>query len=120
MSSWADQLAERRRRHVQRSPLYRTLFVVAGAIVTLAGVAMLALPGPAFVVIPIGLGMLAMEFTWAERALGKALTHAERAQESAKRATPAQRALAAGAVVCAAAAVLAAVLLWDIPVLPDH
>ena len=120
MSAWADRLAERRRRHRERSRFYRALFVVAGAIVTLAGIAMLALPGPAFVVIPIGLSMLAMEFTWAERALGRALTHAERAQAGARRASPAQKALAAAAVVCAVAAAVTAVLLWDIPVLPDH
>jgi uncharacterized protein (TIGR02611 family) len=120
MSVWAERLAERRRRHVQRSPLYRGLFVVAGAIVTLAGIAMLALPGPAFVVIPIGLGMLAMEFTWAERALGKALEHAERAQAGARRATPLQKGLTAAAIVLAVAAAVTAVLLWDIPILPDH
>ena len=29
------------------------------------GIAMLALPGPAVVVIPLGLGILALEFAWA-------------------------------------------------------
>jgi uncharacterized protein (TIGR02611 family) len=119
MSAWAERLAERRRRHQQRHPVYRALFAVAGAGVTLAGVAMLILPGPAFVIIPVGLGMLAMEFRWAEVALGKALARAERAQASARRTTPLQRGLAAGALVLAAAAATVAVLLWNIPVLPD-
>jgi uncharacterized protein (TIGR02611 family) len=117
---WAHRLAERRRRHLRRPRIYRIAFVVAGAIVTLAGVAMLALPGPAFVVIPVGLTMLAMEFAWAERALTHALRHAERAQAQAKAATPAQKALTAAAVVLAIAAVVTAILLWDIPLLPDH
>jgi uncharacterized protein (TIGR02611 family) len=119
MSVWAERLAHKRRRHQERSPLYRVLYAVAGVAVTAAGVAMLALPGPAFVVIPIGLGMLAMEFTWAEVALGKALARAERAQASARRTTPLQRGLVAAAVALAAAAVVVAVLLWNIPVLPD-
>lgn len=31
------------------------------------GVAMIILPGPAFIVIPAGLGILALEFAWAKR-----------------------------------------------------
>lgn len=42
---------------------------VVGVIVTLAGIAMLVLPGPAFIVIPMGLGILATEFEWARRLL---------------------------------------------------
>jgi len=40
---------------------------IVGAIVTLVGVGMLILPGPAIVVIPTGLAILATEFTWAQR-----------------------------------------------------
>ena len=40
--------------------------VVGGTIVAL-GVAMLVLPGPAFVVIPAGVAVLALEFAWARR-----------------------------------------------------
>ncbi|MGE5498079.1 MAG: PGPGW domain-containing protein [Syntrophothermus sp.] len=42
---------------------------VVGVIVTLAGIAMLVLPGPAFLVIPAGLGILATEFEWARKLL---------------------------------------------------
>ncbi|MBW1695280.1 MAG: PGPGW domain-containing protein [Deltaproteobacteria bacterium] len=35
------------------------------------GIAMIVLPGPAFVVIPIGLGILSIEFTWAKKFLKK-------------------------------------------------
>ena len=35
----------------------------------LLGIAMIALPGPAVVVIPAGLAILATEFLWARRAL---------------------------------------------------
>lgn len=38
-----------------------------GLTVLLVGVAMIVLPGPAFIVIPVGLGILGIEFTWARR-----------------------------------------------------
>ncbi len=40
---------------------------VVGFTVLAVGVAMIVLPGPAFVVIPIGLGILGLEFAWARR-----------------------------------------------------
>lgn len=40
---------------------------VVGGTVILCGVAMLVLPGPALVVIPVGLAILAIEFAWARR-----------------------------------------------------
>ena len=43
----------------------RILVAVIGGTVLLIGVAMLILPGPAMVVIPLGLAILASEFTWA-------------------------------------------------------
>jgi tellurite resistance protein TerC len=44
---------------------------VLGGVVLLAGVAMIVLPGPAFLVIPIGLTILASEFEWPRRMLTK-------------------------------------------------
>ena len=40
---------------------------VVGFTVLAIGVAMIVLPGPAFVVIPVGLGILGLEFAWARR-----------------------------------------------------
>jgi tellurite resistance protein TerC len=40
--------------------------------VVLIGIALIVLPGPAFIVIPIGLAILATEFAWARRALARA------------------------------------------------
>ncbi|HEV8713314.1 MAG TPA: PGPGW domain-containing protein [Candidatus Binatia bacterium] len=47
----------------------RLVVIVVGFTVLLIGIAMLVLPGPAVVVIPIGLAMLATEFVWARRLL---------------------------------------------------
>ncbi len=38
-----------------------------GLTVLLVGIAMIVLPGPAFIVIPVGLGILGIEFAWARR-----------------------------------------------------
>ena len=47
----------------------RVIVVIVGSTVLLAGIALLVLPGPAFVVIPAGLAILATEFVWARRLL---------------------------------------------------
>lgn len=49
----------------------RIVIAVIGFTVLLIGIAMIILPGPAFVVIPIGLGILATEFLWARKLLKK-------------------------------------------------
>lgn len=41
------------------------MVAVVGATVLLIGVIMLVTPGPAIVVIPVGLAILSLEFTWA-------------------------------------------------------
>ena len=50
----------------------RIVVAVVGGTVTLIGIALIVLPGPAFVVIPIGLSILATEFVWARRFLQRA------------------------------------------------
>src|SRR5882724_7245975 len=50
----------------------RVIVSVVGATVLLIGVALLVLPGPAFVVIPVGLAILATKYAWARRWLRKA------------------------------------------------
>ncbi len=113
-----ERLHATRESHRLRGRVYRLLFALAGVAVTLAGVAMLVLPGPALAVIPLGLFMLALEFAWAERLLERAVERAEAARAAAKETTRTQRILSGVAVALAAAAALAAALVWDIPVLP--
>ena len=54
----------------------RLVVLVLGFAVLGAGIAMLALPGPGLIVIILGLGILATEFVWAERALDATTTRA--------------------------------------------
>ncbi len=51
--------------------LKRFLVALIGGTILLIGVAMLVLPGPAIVVIPLGLGILATEFVWARHLLAR-------------------------------------------------
>jgi uncharacterized protein (TIGR02611 family) len=113
-----ESLRERRDRHRERRLIARVAFVVAGFTVLLAGVAMLLLPGPALVVIPIGLAMLALEFAWAERMLERAIEHAERARKTATETTPMQRVLTGLAFALGAGALCAWAVLGDIPIVP--
>jgi tellurite resistance protein TerC len=49
--------------------LRKCLVAILGGTLLLAGVAMLVLPGPAVVVIPAALAVLAIEFLWARHSL---------------------------------------------------
>ncbi len=49
----------------------RLIVIVAGFTVLLLGVALLVLPGPAVLVIPVGFAILATELVWARKLLTK-------------------------------------------------
>jgi tellurite resistance protein TerC len=49
--------------------LRRVIVVIVGASILIVGVLMSVLPGPAVVVIPAGLALLATEFVWARKLL---------------------------------------------------
>jgi uncharacterized protein (TIGR02611 family) len=112
------KLKASKERHRERHVLYRAAFVVAGVICLLTGAAMLLLPGPAFVVIPIGLALLALEFAWAERLLDHSLRQADKARRRAGRTTTTERVLSGLLVAACVAAFAVAALSYDIPVLP--
>ena len=58
------QLASSALRHARR-----VIVLVVGLTVMAIGAALIVLPGPAFLVIPVGLAILATEFVWARRLL---------------------------------------------------
>jgi tellurite resistance protein TerC len=59
----------------------RIIIFVVGMSVLLFGIALLVLPGPAFVVIPVGLAILATEYAWARRWLSTIKKTAEKGAE---------------------------------------
>ena len=71
-------------------PFARKIIVsLVGGIFFIAGIIMLVTPGPAFVLIPLGLFLLASEFKWAEEAAQKVINWFDQAREKwhQKRAT---------------------------------
>lgn len=49
----------------------RLLIGIIGTTILLIGIAMIVLPGPAFIVIPVGLSILVTEFLWAKKMIEK-------------------------------------------------
>jgi tellurite resistance protein TerC len=66
----------------------RVIVSVVGATVLLIGIALLVLPGPAFIVIPLGLAILASEYAWARRWLKKVRGMASNVVSGRGRTTP--------------------------------
>jgi len=58
--------------HLTYKAVRRIVIGVVGTTVLLLGVVMIVTPGPATVVIPVGLAILSIEFAWARHWLNKA------------------------------------------------
>jgi uncharacterized protein (TIGR02611 family) len=105
----ADRIAKiqgARDRHRHRNIVIRVAWVLAAVIVVLAGIAMIVLPGPALLVIPIGLAMLSLEFAWAGRVLERAMEEGAGAKSRFAAQSPQTKAFLIIAGVCAALAAL--------------
>lgn len=69
----------------------RLVVGVIGGTVLLAGIALIFLPGPALIVMPIGLGILGLEFAWARQLLRRARKRAEEIASGVRRPNGTQR-----------------------------
>lgn len=58
---------ERTEDEAKRNIIIRLAVIFVGGVVFLAGLMMIVFPGPGIIVSLVGLGILAREFTWAER-----------------------------------------------------
>lgn len=56
----------------------RLAIIVIGFTLLVVGIAMIVLPGPAIMVIPVGLTILATEFIWAKKLLARVKERIER------------------------------------------
>ena len=93
----------------------KVLVTLVGGAVLAAGVVMLVTPGPAFVLIPLGLAILATEWRWAGRLLARARRAAERARTRAMAMDPAtrrRRSVLAALALAGAVAAGVALTLW--------
>ena len=62
--------------------LRKLIVAMIGGTVLLIGIALIVLPGPAFIVIPIGLVILATEFAWARSVINRAKAMVGRGKKS--------------------------------------
>jgi tellurite resistance protein TerC len=70
------------------SPLRKVLIAIIGTTVLLIGVALIVLPGPAFIVIPLALGILATEFIWARRVIERGRAFVSKIRRRGKEPAP--------------------------------
>ena len=114
----ADDTKERIHRTVDRvsrfsegrGKVFRTLWVIAGVTVILAGLAMTVFPGPAMIVIPVGIAMLAAESVSARRLLDASIDRGVDVQRRLARADIKTK-IAAGLVVAGGVAAVAFIVL---------
>jgi Putative transmembrane protein (PGPGW) len=69
---WTQNLRTRLGWDLLPKTIRRILVGIIGGTIVLIGIALLVLPGPAFIVIPLGLLILGSEFAWARRLLRRA------------------------------------------------
>ena len=85
--AWQQRLNERL--GLDKLPVIRKLvYSVIGSTVVLLGVVMIVLPGPAFIVIPLGLAILASEYAWARRIIRRGRVFVGRVRKPKTRVKP--------------------------------
>jgi tellurite resistance protein TerC/cation:H+ antiporter len=76
---WQQRVNERC--GLDKAPTIRKLlYTVIGVTVLAIGILMIVTPGPAFLVIPLGLAILASEYAWARRIIRRGSVFVERAK----------------------------------------
>lgn len=99
------------RRYEGHGRVFRVLWTLVAVTVVLAGLAMLVFPGPAIVVIPLGLAMLAVQFAWARNVLNASIDGGIAAQQRLKTTSTTVKVLGGAVLACLCAAVVAVLLL---------
>jgi uncharacterized protein len=69
----------------------KLVIAVIGFTILIVGIAMIVLPGPAVIVIPVGLGILATEFVWAKRLLNTAKNKFQKKKREVPSMKPSER-----------------------------
>jgi tellurite resistance protein TerC len=69
---WVDRIRKATHCHDVPAFVRRVIVAVIGGTILVLGLALMVLPGPAIVVIPVGLAILGTEFVWARRWLRRA------------------------------------------------
>jgi uncharacterized protein (TIGR02611 family) len=113
-----EDLRARKERHKQRGKVYRVSWAVVGFTVVALGLALIPLPGPGWLIVGLGLAMLALEFDRAERLLAKILVRLDKLAEQAADAGPLAKAFGIALTVIGLVGAIAVVVLFDVPYFP--
>ena len=106
-----SRVAEVQRVYERQGRLLRIVWLMAGVTIALAGLAMTVFPGPAIIVLPLGMAILAAQFAWARRVLELGIDRGVDVKRRMQAITPLTRLLTTLVVVCLAGAVLVVVVL---------
>lgn len=109
------RLRERKERHQQRGRLYRIVVAIIGVLVILVGLVLVPLPGPGWLIVAVGVGIIALESDRAERLLEKIL---DRVESTTERLSPWQKRTLVVLGLVGAGLWVFATLRWEIPLLP--
>ena len=90
--------------------VFRVVWMIAAVTVVLAGLAMSVFPGPAVVVIPVGLAMLAAQFSWARKLLTISIERGVDTTDRVQHASLKVKVLGGVALACLAGAAAATFL----------
>jgi uncharacterized protein (TIGR02611 family) len=113
---WRDRI----RAHPALGPAYRAVVAVVGLAVVLLGVFLIPFPGPGWLVVFLGLGILATEFVWAERLLTYARRQVRRWTDWIRRQTLATRLLLGAGTAAALVALAGGYVAWQgVPFVSD-
>lgn len=106
---------QRMHAHPALSLTSKIVVTVVGTLVVLAGIVMMVTPGPAFLMIPLGLAILAIEWDWANRWLEKAKDQARKAEAMDPKVRRRRMLLTGLATVVVVGAVVGYVAVYDWP-----
>ncbi len=111
-----DTVDEARDVYKRQNRVVRTMWIAVAVLLVLVGLALFVFPGgPAWIVVPAGLGMLGAVFGWARRLLTRTVRKGAKAKNVAEDTSRKVKALGIAALGCLGAAVLALVGLWFVP-----
>jgi uncharacterized protein (TIGR02611 family) len=120
MPELLKKLQERKLKQKERNIVIRVATVIVGVVLILAGIVLSGpgVPGPGFVVILLGLGLVALEFEPAERLLEKVIIWSDKLKDRVDRASTREKVVAGVIAAVALAAFVYWAVFYDIPLIP--
>ncbi len=111
-----ERVDEARGVYKRQNRIVRGLWIAVAVVLVLSGLAMFVFPGgPAWLVIPVGLGMLGAVFGWARRLLKRSVRKGVKAKNVAEDTNRKVKVLGVATSACLAAAAIVLIGFWVFP-----